>query len=288
MPTSPSTETGKGSGLELGPFLTTAARLIACNVNPIPLKARSKRPAIDWKKLQDELLIAQDWDRVDAWLAKWWSGDDHGIGVVTGKASDLVVIDIDSDEAAIELGPIEVETVTVRTPRGRHFWFRHVEGARNRAHVDGVKIDVRADGGFVVVPPTIHRSGVRYEWEVSPFISEGGVWPPAEMPERLRRRLFAPRSSFAHVRPRPLDVPTTRYVAAVIERELEAVRTAPEGSRNDTLNRAAFAVARFIGRNELAPREVAEQFVAAACSSGLTEDEARRTVASAIRSRWTS
>lgn len=286
MPTSPSTETGRGPGLEPGPFLSTAARLIACNLNVVPLIPRSKRPAIDWKKLQDELLVAQDWDRVDAWLSKWWGSGEHGIGVVTGKVSDLLVIDVDSDEAALELGPIEVETVVAKTPKGRHYWFGYLEGARNRARVGGVKIDIRADGGLAVVPPSLHPSGEAYEWEVSPFVSEGGVWPPATLPDKLRRRLFPAKP--VPIVPRRLDVPTTRYVSTVIERELESVRTASEGSRNDTLNRACFAVARFIGRNDLPPRLVADQFVAAACASGLSESEARRTVASAIRSRWTS
>ena len=73
------------------------------------------------------------------------------------------------------------------------------------------------------------------------------------------------------------------YVTAALKAELERVKTAPEGMRNDTLNRATFAIARYIESGRLDYEEVANAFVDAAMESGLSSAEARSTVAGALR-----
>jgi len=73
------------------------------------------------------------------------------------------------------------------------------------------------------------------------------------------------------------------YVLSALSAELERVKNAPEGMRNDTLNRAAFAIARYIESGRLNYEEVAEAFIEAAAVAGLSASEARGTVAGALR-----
>src|SRR5262249_3678589 len=54
---------------------------------------------------------------------------------------------------------------------GQHFYFAlPAEGPpiRTCANINGMPIDVRGRGGYVVAPPSLHRSGNRYVWELSP------------------------------------------------------------------------------------------------------------------------
>ena len=95
---------------------------------------------------------------------------------------DTLVIDCDCAEAVSALhdrgeanGGIPA-TLTTVTGRGFHFWFRTSTAVLNRVAVmPGV--DVRTAGGFVVVPPSVHESGTRYEfaWEECP-IADAPTW----------------------------------------------------------------------------------------------------------------
>lgn len=72
------------------------------------------------------------------------------------------------------------------------------------------------------------------------------------------------------------------YVMAALNAELDRVKTAPEGMRNDTLNRATFAIARYIESGRLDYEGVANAFIDAAMENGLSRDEATGTVTSAL------
>jgi len=110
-----------------------------------------------------------DRDVIERWWARW---PDANLAVRTGQVSRLVVIDVDGDVGAESLCDLEREhgklpiTTSVVTPRGgQHFYFRHpgrVE-VRNSAGGLGAALDVRGDGGYVVVPPSVGQSGRRYE-----------------------------------------------------------------------------------------------------------------------------
>ena len=100
-----------------------------------------------------------------------WIGN---VGIVTGRG--LVVIDADlyvpgAEDAWIALGErgFTPNTVTCITGGGgRHYYFRWKGDPRvlSRALEGYSGIDVKADGGFVVVPPSVHpETGALYEWE---------------------------------------------------------------------------------------------------------------------------
>ncbi len=94
------------------------------------------------------------------------------IGIRTGQASSLIVVDVDIDKGAklenlYELGIKDSldETLQVRTGGGIHFYFWY-EGAeiKNSASKIAPFIDVRGEGGYVVAPTSTHVSGRRYEF----------------------------------------------------------------------------------------------------------------------------
>ncbi|MBF0171497.1 MAG: DUF3987 domain-containing protein, partial [Nitrospinae bacterium] len=72
------------------------------------------------------------------------------------------------------------------------------------------------------------------------------------------------------------------YADAALRGEVAKVAAAPPGCRNDTLNTAAFALGTLIGSGQLAQETAESRLMAAAMAAGLTEREARATIASGI------
>jgi hypothetical protein len=93
---------------------------------------------------------------VGAWCARHRGAN---VGILTG-ASGLTVVDMDAAELAEAIerrcGPTPLVTATPRG--GRHLWYRST-GQRTTQRLDGLPVDVRAAGGFVVAPPS-PRPGV--------------------------------------------------------------------------------------------------------------------------------
>jgi len=120
-----------------------------------------KRAIINWTLFQKRLPTEQE---VSTWFDKW---PDANIGIVTGKISGIVVFDLDSNHAvqyAEDEGGFP-DIPMVKTGKGSHAYVQH-PGFEIRNDVNKkLDIDIRADGGYVVAPPSIHGSGNHYEWE---------------------------------------------------------------------------------------------------------------------------
>ncbi|MCB1033277.1 MAG: bifunctional DNA primase/polymerase [Acidobacteria bacterium] len=124
-----------------------------------PVRPRGKAPLTS-HGLKD---ATTDLDQIRQWWARW-PGANIGLAVPDG----LLVVDVDSDEALHRLKAEELvlpATVQARTARGSHFWYRCPNGQGNRVGLFA-GVDVRAAGGYVVVPPSVHPSGAVYEWIV--------------------------------------------------------------------------------------------------------------------------
>jgi hypothetical protein len=110
------------------------------------------------------------------------------VGVATGDG--LLVVDVDGADGEASLSDVEQRygelpaTVCSRTGRGRHLFFRYSPGREVRSSGGklGAGIDVKAGGGYVVVPPSEHASGAHYTWVVPPWEPEIGI---AEAPAWL-------------------------------------------------------------------------------------------------------
>ena len=92
------------------------------------------------------------------------------IGILTGKLSNLIVVDIDKESALTELkkqGEIP-KTAIIKTTYGYHYYFRFNTKALRNTLKFFPGIDSRGEGGFVLSPESIHPSGKKYYWLVSP------------------------------------------------------------------------------------------------------------------------
>jgi hypothetical protein len=106
-------------------------------------------------------------------VASWWrEHPDAGIAVPTGNGT--VVLDVDPREGGDDTlhqleqrhGELPPTVEALTGGGGRHLYFRTDEPIRNSASRVGPGLDVRAAGGYVVVPPSPHPSGRWYEWSV--------------------------------------------------------------------------------------------------------------------------
>jgi hypothetical protein len=138
----------------------SALHYLSLGMSVIPV-GKDKKPLIQWLEFQNRLPST---DEINEWFIKF---NDPNIGIVTGKISNLFVVDVDSTEALIEVEkyiPDSLETPVVSTPRGgRHFYFRHIDGISNRANILE-KVDVRTQGGFIVAPPSVNGNGKAWSW----------------------------------------------------------------------------------------------------------------------------
>lgn len=91
--------------------------------------------------------------------ALWNRYPGEKVGVPTGKASGLLVMDVDRLGALEEL-PLELrqelrETLTVRTPSGGlHYYLNHVPGISNKRGALPAGIDIRGEGGYIIAVPS--------------------------------------------------------------------------------------------------------------------------------------
>ena len=93
------------------------------------------------------------------------------MGLLTGNESGLLVLDVDGDEGRESLdvlveahGSLPV-TAQSKTRRGLHFYFGIPKGHNIRGSVGklGPGLDIRANGNYIVAPPSRHKAG-QYEW----------------------------------------------------------------------------------------------------------------------------
>jgi hypothetical protein len=217
-----------------------------------------------------------DEDKVTSWWQRW---PDALVGVATGRG--LVVVDVDGDEGAASLaalteryGPLP-QTRMVRTGGGGyHFWLAVPEGVetRNTASRIGEKIDTRGDGGYVISYGQ-HKSGRPYEADDTPVADA-----PAWLLDLLSRKPVD-RTAFV---PATTSQNTTRYGTRAIELEAQKVATATEGTRNPTLNEAAFALGQLEAGGEIAKGDARDALWQAAMSAGLGEREIEKTIESGL------
>ena len=97
------------------------------------------------------------------WARRW---PEANVGIALADAG-LVVVDCDSDDAVAEAGRLGVDGAAwVQTGKGRHYYFTRPDGCpatRRTRRGASEAIDILADG-YVVAPPSRHRTGATYAW----------------------------------------------------------------------------------------------------------------------------
>ncbi|MDD3580091.1 MAG: bifunctional DNA primase/polymerase [Desulfobacca sp.] len=126
-------------------------------------------------------------------IREWWTQyPEANIGVATGQASGLVVLDIDPRNGGdIKKLPGNLPlTPTVATGGGgQHYYLRHPgDSVKNAGGLAGYAgVDFKADGGCVVAPPSNHNSGRQYSWDYRPETT-----PLSSIPDWLLRLIQTP------------------------------------------------------------------------------------------------
>jgi hypothetical protein len=196
------------------------------------------------------------------------------LAVRTGRAFEIAVVDIDPRNGGRVLPDLMPPTRAVRTGSGGwHLYYRH-PGGRLAAKLHGHPgIDLKADGGYVVAPPSIHPStGRPYRW-----VGERTV---AEMPPAL---IAACQPVEPVAGPAAAVTPTSggrgiSSPAALLQAHLDAVAHAPEGRRRTTLYGAARGVARMVAAGALTPADGHTALYQAGRAAGQTDRDTRAAI----------
>jgi hypothetical protein len=232
---------GRSPAISVTPIFVDAALVYAKRGWAVfPLRGKSKVPMVPAKWGGKGCLDAT---RDEMQVRDWWKRWPHAnIGIATGGSSGFFVVDIDPDHGGEESLMTLVEshgewpsTVYARTGGGGvHYLFRAVPGLRNdQAGKLGQGIDIRAEGGYIVAPPSIHPSGSLYAWDVDHhpddcLIAEAPVWLIERLRERATTAPAAAAAASAGTNPRTTEA-WRRLVAEGVG----------EGSRNKAVARLA-------------------------------------------------
>lgn len=245
---------------------------------------------------RDKKPLVSGWPEVgttdEAQLRAWFDkGNAPNPAVITGHKSGFFCLDVDGEEGKASLdelesnnGPLPYDCVA-RTPSGGlHLYFEMPEfDLRNSASKLAPKLDIRANGGYVLVPPgqALNRAGqIGFYSYVTETTLVQGILPqaPPWLLALLKEPNFTPPSN---KRPQAGSSPYGRKVLAA---ECDLVAAAPEGRRNETLNKAAFTVYQLVCGRELEAGEAEARLISAAETAGLSMTEIRATIQSARRS----
>lgn len=125
----------------------------------IPLHKRSKIASVEWKIYQSRLPTVDE-------LVAWFDNRDVNLGIITGSVSKVVVVDVDEERGGNALAMFNrfSTDMIARTGKGYHLYYKHPGWlVENQVDIQP-GIDIRADGGYVVAPPSIHANGTTYSW----------------------------------------------------------------------------------------------------------------------------
>lgn len=112
-----------------------------------------KKPVVEWTDYQRRFATEQE---INVWCNLL---EFNALGMATGKISGITVLDIDDPSITEYDSEVKVGTIS----GGFHLWYKYKPGVRNSVRVGDKLMDVRGDGGFVVVPPSA-LPDKKYTW----------------------------------------------------------------------------------------------------------------------------
>jgi hypothetical protein len=261
-------------------MLARALSYAARGWHVFPLLERSKRPACSHG--------FKDATTNPVKIKRWFGGQfNYNIAVRTGQVSGVWVLDVDGSNGAFALAELEAShgalppTMASVGASGGHLWFCMDGPLPCSVDRVGPYLDVRADDGCVVVPPSIHPDGPLYRWTNDRPPAE----PPAWLVELARKRPGAPRIQV----PEPVASSPGAYGRAALDRECELLAKTAQGGRNHQLNKSSFALHQLVAGGELEAGEVRQRLFQAAATNGLMTDptdgpiSVSKTIASGAR-----
>jgi hypothetical protein len=253
--------------------LDAARRYAGMGWSIIPMLPGTKKPAIStWREHQQRRASHEE-------IAEWFAIDGYGIAVITGAISGIVVIDGDRHHGngirvlERKYGAFCRPTRMHITPsNGVHLIYEHPGVKVPNSHgaigwLGEPDIDVKGDGGYVVLPPT---PGYRVARDIR----------PAHCPAWVRPK---PRKAMPILPPAPVSRGSgTPYGRQAMANALRRLTGTPNGSRNHELNREAFGLGQLIASGQLQEGEVRQRLYGTARAIGLEAEEVRKTLESGI------
>ncbi len=146
--------------------------------------------------------------KIRQWWGKW---QDANVGIATGARSSIFVLDVDGDAGEASLKALERLPTTLRANSGRtgatgkrnsfHLYFKCPAGSnlRNGVATLGRGLDIRSDGGYVVAAPSLHKSGLMYEWlDEGSEIATAPAWLIAKVSKTVPEPVHTSGASFLY------------------------------------------------------------------------------------------
>jgi putative DNA primase/helicase len=243
-------------------MLSAALELAASGCPVFPCNPANKRPLVSggFKSASCNPKM------VAAWWHEW---PDAMIGTPTGRASGVFVLDVDDPVAFAAACPDLPPTRRVKTGKGYHLHFRD-EGGKVRnaqrsssgwpfSELQGA--EVRGEGGYVILPPSRHPLGSRYEWEDRRI----PVCAPHSLIKIITRR-GGRANSPPELRAKPIACSELRGTwEGMVELNLacRSIGLASNGEQEGTLNIAALKMGAAVARGDLERSTAAAELIAA-------------------------
>lgn len=227
-----------------------------------------------------------DISRIEAW---WDEHPGASIGMPTGKVSGKWVLDIDEPGGSESLAVLEKEYGALPDTRVQitggggcqYFWkWDFHRNIRNSAGKIGKKLDVRGEGGYVILPPSGHPSGGWYGWANAHQVIDAPDWllDLVETRDPVLQDDYLPPEL-----PRSSNGRKSAYIQKAFADEIVKFTSSPPSTRNDSLVRTAFVLGQFVGAGLLERGHVETTLLAAAVGIGLTEKESVATIQSGMK-----
>jgi hypothetical protein len=169
---------------------------------------------------------------------------------------------------------------------GIHLFFKAHSGVKNSVSKVADKVDIRGEGGKIVVAPSVHRSGVVYEWARSPLEHKLPIMPLWVLKHLEKRDAEKQRRQYQADRDAGLKVTKDQARERIDRFALELAGMKADSGRNNTLNRNAFIGFRLARESGLSTHEVEHTFLSAAKACGLDHMSSLKTIKSAERSAF--
>lgn len=161
-----------------------ALRYLKAGYSIIPVGI-DKKPLVNWKTYQYRYPTRKE-------VKELFSDPKaKGIAVITGKLSGLAVLDFEKD-ADIPRRKLKGGIRSKSGGGGRHFYYKYPKGVDLFSCTRLLPLmDLRAEGGYIILPPSAHKSGNRYEWIDDIFEYELEEFPSWLYPKYRERRSIA-------------------------------------------------------------------------------------------------